>query len=248
MNLENARRLLSEIPEQARVVDVGGGAAPFPRADYVIDALPFGAAGCGSHGNIDRLLAVPPRYNRDRWVQLDLCDRRPWPFPDKSFDFAICSHLLEDLRDPIWVCSELQRIAKAGYIEFPSRVEEQSRGVENPRQAGYYHHRWLITRDGNGLQFRHKPHMLHGMNDAIVTHLSPGWRINPHHAIVSLDWKETFEARELLEFNEGDIISELCAFAAKARRLPNLRQRVPMPWVNRLKRHVLYFRMSRGRR
>src|SRR5690349_8377211 len=125
MNLEHAKRLLATIPGSARVLDVGGAAAPFPRADHVIDALPFEAAGGGSNGNIDRLLGLPARYSRERWVQWDLCDRRPWPFPDKSFDFAVCSHLLEDVRDPIWICSELQRVAKAGYIEAPSRVEEQ---------------------------------------------------------------------------------------------------------------------------
>jgi hypothetical protein len=248
MNLESARRLLAEIPEGAKVVDVGGGAAPFPRADYVIDALPFEAAGAGSHGNIDRTLGLPPRYDRQRWVQLDLCDRRPWPFPDKAFDFAICSHLLEDVRDPIWICSELRRIAKAGYIEVPSRVEEQSKGVENPRHAGYYHHRWLVTRHGDALHFRHKPHALHSVEDAIVTHLPPGWRIHPKHAVVTLDWRDTFNAREILEFDERRAIDDLCAFAAEARRLPDLRVRVPMPLVKRLKRHVLYHRLSRGRR
>jgi hypothetical protein len=248
MNLENAQKLLSQIPDGAKVVDVGGAAAPFPRADYVIDALPFESAGNGSHGNINKQLDMPPRYHRDRWVQLDLCERRPWPFPDKTFDFAICSHLLEDVRDPIWICSELQRVAKAGYIEVPSRVEEQSKGVENPRHAGYYHHRWLITREGDSLQFRHKPHMLHSIDEAIVTRLPVGWRINPKHATVSFQWNDAFRANEVLEFNEGAVINELCAFATQAKLLPELKVRVPMPLMKRLKRHVFYHRLSRGRR
>ena len=47
-----------------------------------------------------------------------------WPFPDKTFDFVVCSHLLEDVRDPITVCRELCRVGKAGYIETPSRIRE----------------------------------------------------------------------------------------------------------------------------
>jgi len=248
LDLTNARRLLSEIPESAKVIDIGGGAAPFPRADYVIDAMPYQSRGSGSDGNIDRQLQIEPRYSADTWIQADLCSHKPWPIEDKAFDFAICSHLLEDIRDPIWVCSEMQRIAKAGYIETPSRVVEQSRGVENPRHAGYYHHRWLISREGNRLEFRHKPHVLHSVNDAIVTRLSATQRIRPAHAIVTLDWRDSFEAVEVLEFDEQAVISELCGFAQKARKLPDLHEEIPMSRGSALRRRVYYARLSMGAR
>jgi hypothetical protein len=246
MDIGNARRLLATIPGDARVVDVGGGAAPFPRADYVVDAMPYEQLGGGSDGNIHQKLRIEPRYSKDRWIKIDLCDRRPWPIEDKAFDFAICSHLLEDIRDPIWVCSELQRIAKAGYIEVPSRVVEQAKGIENPRHAGYYHHRWLIRRKQNGLEFRHKPHVLHSVKNAIVTCLSPGQRINAEHAIVFLDWSGEFEAVEVLEFDEEKVVNELCEFATEARRLPNLTVKVPIPMIQSIKRRVFYYRLWLG--
>jgi hypothetical protein len=246
MDIANARRLLATIPEDARVVDVGGGAAPFPRADYVVDVMPYEQLGGGSDGNIHQKLGIERRYSKDRWIKIDLCDHRPWPIADKAFDFAICSHLLEDIRDPIWVCFELQRIAKAGYIEVPSRVVEQSKGIENPRHAGYYHHRWLIRRKQNGLEFRHKPHVLHSVKNAIVTRLSPGQRINTEHAIVFLDWSCKFEAVEVLEFDEEKVVNELCEFAAEARRLPNLTVRVPIPMIQSIKRRVFYYRLWFG--
>ena len=246
MDIGNARRLLATIPGDARVVDVGGGAAPFPRADYVVDAMPYEQLGGGSDGNIHEKLGIDRRYSKDRWIKIDLCDRRPWPIADRAFDFAICSHLLEDIRDPIWVCSELQRIAKAGYIEVPSRVVEQSKGIENPRHAGYYHHRWLIRRKQNGLEFRHKPHVLHSVKNAIVTRLSPGQRIHAEHAIVFLDWSGEFEAVEVLEFDEEKVVNELCEFAAEARRLPNLTVKVPIPMIQSIKRRVFYYRLWLG--
>lgn len=248
MNLERARRLLAEIPEHARVVDIGGGASPFPRADHVIDALAFEEAGRGSDGSSHAALNAPTRFSRESWTQIDLCDRRPWPIPDKAFDFAVCSHLLEDVRDPVWVCAEIQRIARAGYIEVPSRVEEQSTGVENPRYAGYAHHRWLISRQGNRLEFRHKPHSLHSVDEAIVAKLGPGRRINPEHAVVSHDWVGGFDAAEILEFDEGRTIEELCAFAGQARLLPDLTVSIAMPLLKRLKRGVYYARLAGGRR
>ncbi len=246
MDLGNAKRLLATIPEDAKVIDIGGAAAPFPRADYVIDAAPFQELGSGSDGNINQILQVQPRYSADRWIQADLCAREPWPIEDKAFDFALCSHVLEDVRDPIWMCSEIQRVAKAGYIETPSRVVEQSKGVENPRHAGYYHHRWLISRVEDGLEFRHKPHVLHSVSDAIVAKLPPTKRIRPAHAIVTLDWVDSFKAVEVLEFNEAAVIDELCDFAQHARQLPDLTERVPMSAMQALRRRVFYTRLALG--
>jgi hypothetical protein len=246
MNIINAHRLLDTIPDDAKVIDVGGGASPFPRADYVIDAMPYGKRGSGSDGNVHEKLGIKPRFGADRWIQTDLCDRRPWPVADKAFDFATCSHLLEDIRDPIWVCSELCRIAKAGYIEVPSRVVEQSKGVENPRHAGFYHHRWLVTQNHGRLEFRHKPHVLHSVNDAIITHLGPGRCINPEHAIVTLDWTGRCDATEILEFDERNVIRELCDFATSARRLENLTVKVPLAPLRLMKRRIFYFKLAIG--
>ncbi len=245
MQDEQARRLIREIPETALVLDVGGGAAPFPRADWVIDAIPFDALGAGSH---KPTIETPRRFSADTWVEWDLCDHKPWPFQDKRFDFVTCSHLLEDIRDPIWVCSELQRVGKAGYIEVPSRYIEQSKGIENPRHCGFYHHRWLITLEGDQLTFRMKPHCLSSFRDAWVAQLGIGEWIAPAYEVVTLNWTDQFKAHEVMEFRESEVIDELCAFAAKAKEQPNLIVRTHVPPIPRLKRMIYRFRLMRGRR
>ena len=70
---------------------------------------------------------------------------RPHPVPvrRRSVDFITCSHTLEDIRDPIWVCREMHTDRAAGYIETPSRLEEQTAGVQGP-WVGWGHHRWLV--------------------------------------------------------------------------------------------------------
>src|SRR5882757_1051667 len=112
-------RILASLPKDAVVLDVGGWAAPFNRADWVLDLMPYDTRGAmGSYG---------PRtehFSRRTWVMRDICDHRPWPFKDDQFDFAICVTTLEDIRDPIWVCKELSRVARAGYVEVPTIEHE----------------------------------------------------------------------------------------------------------------------------
>ena len=80
---------------------------------------------------------------RTLWIEHDICAREPWPFAERQFDFAVCSHTLEDVRDPIWVAAELQRVAVAGYIEVPTLREELTYGIQGP-WVGWGHHRWLV--------------------------------------------------------------------------------------------------------
>ena len=77
----------------------------------------------------------------------------------------VCAHTLEDVRDPVWVCSELARVGKAGYVEVPSRLEEQSYGFQGP-WVGWGHHHWLADLTGDGIDFVFKHHVLHGQPQA----------------------------------------------------------------------------------
>jgi len=151
----NVQKILSMINDQDLVLDLGAWAQPFPRADYVLDIMPY-----ETRGFLGRVYEGKERFSKETWITRDLCDRTPLPFADKFFDFAICSHVLEDVKDPLWVCSELQRVAKRGYIETPSRSVEQSAGVESRNYCGYHHHRWLVDFEDGRLVFTMKSDLL----------------------------------------------------------------------------------------
>lgn len=158
----HAARILAELRPEDIVLDVGGWACPFNRANYVVDAGPYESRGAyAKWGGAASQGGELEHFTPDTWFVRDLCDRVPLPFASKSIDFAICSHTLEDLRDPLWVCSELIRVAKRGYIEVPSRVAETSRGWEHRHMAGLSHHRWLIEIEGSQIRFMMKYHMIH---------------------------------------------------------------------------------------
>ena len=46
------------------------------------------------------------------------------PFKNKEFDYVILSHVLEHVPNLLEFTSELQRISKAGYIELPTKLND----------------------------------------------------------------------------------------------------------------------------
>jgi hypothetical protein len=133
----------------------------------------------------------------------DICDREPWPFADDQFDFAVCSHTLEDVRDPIWVCAELQRVARAGYIEVPSRLEEQSFGIHGP-WVGWSHHHWLVDATPDRLQFVFKPGVLHGRPEATLSAELAG-TLTPEERVQTMFWDGGFDATERVFVEPGEL-------------------------------------------
>jgi len=82
----------------------------------------------------------------------------------------------------------------------------------------------------------------------VVTTLSAFRRLNPAYETESLEWKDSFDVREVLIFNEQLIEKDLCAFAAQARQLPNLTISAGGTIRDRLRRFAYYRRLNTRRR
>ena len=46
------------------------------------------------------------------------------PFDDNHFDFVISSHVMEHVKDLEYFIKEIQRVSKKGYIELPTKLED----------------------------------------------------------------------------------------------------------------------------
>lgn len=204
---ESAARIAAELSDSALVLDVGAWANPLPRADWVIDLEPYETRGL--YGGAAR---GDERFSKQTWIQRDICAREPWPFADGQFDFAICSHVLEDIRDPVWVCSELERVAKAGYVEVPSRIEEQTHGFEGP-WTGWSHHRWITeqARDGT-LEFAFKTHLVHGGSHVSLPK-AVQQSLTPQQRVLAVWWEGSLPARERIFMDSDELLRWLSDFA-----------------------------------
>ena len=82
--------------------------------------------GCGyrAHKNASVIADVQDFsnfYKEKNFVQIK---EKKFPFKDKEFDFVIASHVIEHVEDVDFFIKELQRVAKKGYIEVPTKLED----------------------------------------------------------------------------------------------------------------------------
>ena len=235
------RDVLARIADTDLVLDVGGWACPFNRADWILDAEPYATRGYyASIGMPASQGGDKERFSSATWVQRDICSREPWPFTDKQFDFSICSHTLEDVRDPLGVCEELIRVSKAGYIEVPSRLLETCRGQEHPRMAGLSHHRWLVEAVGNHLQFTPKYGLMHVDFDLSLP-AAFARRIAPAQTIVRFFWAGRFTFAETTIHGADRVRTELAEYVRRHYRYPRSLYiaRGMAHWARRARRRLL---------
>jgi uncharacterized protein YbaR (Trm112 family) len=99
------RRLRLPIPKAALVLEIGSGDNPCPRSDVLFDMTLESHERAGG------------RTVHDRPLVLGLAERLP--FRTGAFDYVIGMHVLEHSPEPSRFLGELQRVARAGYLETP---------------------------------------------------------------------------------------------------------------------------------
>ncbi len=210
MKSKNYKKIINKLSKNDRVLDIGGWEKPFNRANYVIDIMPYKTR------KIKK--SYPPNmreyFSKKTWIIHDI--KHPLPFRDKEFDFVVCGHVLEDIKDPVFLCEELIRVSKAGYIEFPNRAYEMRTSVEaypNSHQyVGYNHHKWFIEKRGNKLIFIPKRCMYSVMKILRCKKVK--------NKFVGLFWKNNFSYEELFFNSYDQIIKEALSFRSRNDNIP----------------------------
>lgn len=206
--ISNLPRLKEISAASARVLDVGGWHNPFNLATHVIDIMPY-----ETRRTADALDSEDAeRFTAETWCVHDICSG-PWPWPDGYFDFSICSHTLEDVRDPLIVCRELARISRRGYIEVPSRVREifcKERFVRlkmafgRMPEVGFRHHRWFCEIDGDHIRFFRKGLDAVERRNYFLTRAELRRKLTEAESGACLFWEGSFTAEEVIDIGPAD--------------------------------------------
>ena len=70
---------------------------------------------------VSDILDLSNHYKDKSFVKIT---EKKLPFKDKEFDFVIASHVVEHVEDISYFLNELSRVGKRGYIEVPTRLED----------------------------------------------------------------------------------------------------------------------------
>jgi len=191
------------------VLEVGSGDNPHPRSDVLFDKF---VEDCGERES-QRPLSIDDRPFIEG-------DAEHLPFPDKSFDYIIASHVLEHARHPKRFLDELARVGKAGYIETPSPMRE--------RVFNWPFHRWYVEKKRGKLIIIKKRKTYTQLSELFhlegrgVTNTKFEWKGNIDYHIYHREPKGFLE----------DIERKLERFYKK-------RRRDPFYWVQKIKAAIL---------
>jgi hypothetical protein len=140
-----------------RVLDMGSGGDPFPKATVLVD------------GYLETMLRGESLVVDRPFV---LADIDQLPFPNKIFDFVYSAHVLEEVEDPIKASKEVMRVGKRGYIETPTFAKDMlfawAKGIQ----------KWHVVSIGSMLCFfEYSKRQLEGINSNIFRELIFGkWK------------------------------------------------------------------------
>jgi acetyltransferase-like isoleucine patch superfamily enzyme/predicted SAM-dependent methyltransferase len=133
---------VKSINKDDKVLEIGPGATPHPRSDIFLEL---------------KYESTEERIEQSGYVGILKTDKpivyydgSIFPFEDNEFDYVICSHVLEHvpIKDIDLFMSELRRVAKKGYIEYPNIFYE----IINYQEV----HLWLMNYRDNKIYFLDK--------------------------------------------------------------------------------------------
>jgi len=124
-------QFLETLPAGAKVIDIGGGYNPWCKkyATHYVDFQDIEGA-FTFKGNVNM------HYVWEEIIKY---------LDGDKFDYAICTHMLEDVANPEMTLRYLPQIAKAGFISMPSKYTELTPNLHNIR--GSIHHRWIYNKE-----------------------------------------------------------------------------------------------------
>jgi hypothetical protein len=160
-----------------RVIDVGGSAFSWTGeiADVIVDI------------NSSRPQDFKFNISND-WEWKDLLE---YVEQHGKFDYAICTHTLEDIIHPTTALRNLSKVSKAGIITMPTVNAELSR-IENKQWLGYIHHRHLFDYDNDTIVYASKLSFIESM-------LPEGFQEQDMYREIRFQWQDDIKFKSFMD-------------------------------------------------
>lgn len=186
---------ITSINKNDKVLEVGPGATPHPRADVFLEKI-FDSDKelVAQSGHVGVLETTKPiiTYRGDKF-----------PFRDNEFDYVICTHVLEHVEDIDAFLKELIRIAPKGYLEFPTIYYEYLYNIEE--------HLNVLFFDGKKIRWMKKsetpiPHL----NEITIFFRATQFKGYRFQKEINEAWHQGFEWEGKIETLKVDDWKKLC--------------------------------------
>lgn len=218
-------RIVSIQPDD-KVLEIGPGANPHPRSDVFLEKRFTEEEALVQSG-----YSAPAKLDK----QTVFYDGGRFPFKDKEFDYIICSHVIEHI--PVEhlaeFISEMERVGKGGYIEFPNVFYE----LVNYEPV----HIWLMNYRAGEMLFLDKTifksNMLHKTIRAMFygndDYMRRVFKRHKEFFFYGFEWKNKIGYRLVNDYDE--LVTEddfkywqkyFREFVPPAMPIPSLRQRI----------------------
>jgi hypothetical protein len=156
-----------------------------------------GVAGGGWTNEIcDLVVDINSPLDDPKAIAVDICDPDSWlklfdiTKKDGLFDYAICTHTLEDIYNPILPLKFLPKIARAGIITMPSMRTELSRPESND-WLGYIHHRWIFDQEDGQMLLAPKLSFLESLVKNTVSY-------DPQRYEIRYEWQQGIPFKQFM--------------------------------------------------
>ncbi|MCX6175444.1 MAG: methyltransferase domain-containing protein [Ignavibacteriales bacterium] len=103
---------IRNIEKNDLVLEVGPGADPFKRSDILLEKK--------FSNEIETRSQRADKGKIKTNKQIVFFDGKNFPFKNKTFDYVICSHVLEHVEEVDTFVFEITRVGRKGYLEFPT--------------------------------------------------------------------------------------------------------------------------------
>ena len=179
--------------------------------------------GCGYNANkfakvICDVQDLSNHYQDKKFIRLS---ENKLPFKDKEFDYVILSHVMEHVPNLLEFKDEIVRIAKAGYIELPTKLNDN---IVFGCDEEVYGHKWWFEFDDDNQKLLYTP-----KKDAIEKFLSVGsvWKFQEFYEdsfLLQFYWNDNIELKE----REPFIIDKKISFLSLVKKYCSKKLRIPI--------------------